>query len=65
MENVESNSPYYQISLGLALIVVKEKEINLEYEDELWEIKDEMINEFENLKRSNNFLPNYVDFMEE
>lgn len=64
-EYVESNSPYYQISLELALIVVKEKEINLEYEDELWEIKDEMINEFENLKHSNNFLPNYVDFREE
>lgn len=64
-EYIESNSPYYQISLGLALIVVKEKEINLEYEDELWEIKDEMINEFENLKRSNKFLPNYVDFREE
>ena len=26
-EYVESNSPYYQISLGLALIVVKEKEV--------------------------------------
>ena len=31
----------------------------------LWDIEDEMLDEFEKIKHNYDFLPNYIDFIEE
>lgn len=65
-ELVEANSPYYQLDLGLKMIIAYEKGIDWKNnENMLWDIEDEMINEFEKIKHNYDFLPNYIDFIEE
>lgn len=65
-EYVESNSPYYQLDLGLKMIIAYEKGIDWKNDKNiLWNIEDEMIDEFEKIKDNYDFLPNYIDFIEE
>ena len=65
-ELVEGNSPYYQLDLGFKMIIANEKGIDWKNnKNMLWDIEDEMINEFERIKNDYKFLPNYLDFIEE
>ena len=65
-ELVEENSPYYQLDLGIKMIVAKERGINIEEnKDTLWEIEDKMLEDFEKISYKYDFLPNYIDFIEE
>lgn len=65
-ELVEENSPYYQLVLGLKIIIAFEKGIDWKNDENmLWDIEDKMLDEFEKMKKNYNFLPNYLDFIEE
>ena len=65
-ELVEENSPYYQLDLGIKMIVAKERGINIEEnKGTLWDIKNEMLEEFDKIPYKHDFLPNYIDFIEE
>lgn len=65
-ELVEANSPYYQLDLGFKMIIAYEKGIDWKNnENILWDIEDEMLDEFEKIKHNYDFLPNYIDFIEE
>ena len=65
-ELVEANSPYYQLDLGLKMIIAYEKGIDWKNnENMLWDIEDKMLEDFEKISYKYDFLPNYIDFIEE
>ena len=48
------------------MIIAYEKGIDWKNDENiLWDIEDEMIDEFEKIKDNYDFLPNYIDFIEE
>lgn len=48
------------------MIIAYEKGIDWKNDKNiLWDIEDEMIDEFEKIKHNYDFLPNYIDFIEE
>ena len=48
------------------MIIAYEKGIDWKNDKNiLWDIEDEMIDEFEKIKDNYDFLPNYIDFIEE
>ena len=65
-ELVEDNSPYYQLDLGLRMIIANEKGIDWKNSKEmLWDIEEKMLKEFDKIPHKYNFLPNYINFIEE
>lgn len=77
----EENSPLYQLNLGLRIIVAIKNNIKWEIKEKimlisefvettanekvLWELKDEMLNDFENIKYEDIILKDYVDLVKD
>lgn len=77
----EKNSPLYQLNLGLRIIVAIKNNIKWEIKEKimlisefvettanekvLWELKDEMLNDFENIKYEDIILKDYVDLVKD
>lgn len=77
----EDNSPLYQLNLGLRIIVAIKNNIKWEIKEKimlisefvettanekvLWELEDEMLNDFENIKYEDIILKNYINLVKD
>ena len=77
----EENSPLYQLNLGLRIIVAIKNNIKWEIKEKimlisefvettanekvLWELEDEMLNDFENIKYEDIILKNYINLVKD
>lgn len=75
----EDNSPLYQLELSLRIIVANKRKIEWKITEEilknlkeitpnkkvLWELKDEMLDDFENIKYEDIILKNYINLVKD
>ena len=77
----EENSPLYQLNLGLRIIVAIKNNIKWEIKEKimlisefvettanetvLWELEDEMLNDFENIKYEDIILKKYINLVKD
>ena len=75
----EDNSPLYQLELSLRIIVANKRKIEWKITEEilknlkeitpnkkvLWELEDEMLDDFENIKYEDIILKNYINLVKD